>query len=85
MQLQSNLQQQERENTVMRSNILTNEVSQQQVDNLWEDTHLSFRLPSVINDDNPFQNLRYIFLKFFLSRKYITKLNFYKIYYVVLK
>lgn len=85
MQLQSNLQQQERENTVMRSNILTNEVSQQQVDNLWEDTHSSFRLPSVINDDNPFQNLRYIFLKFFLSRKYITKLNFYKIYYIVLK
>ncbi|XP_061927289.1 uncharacterized protein LOC108002879 isoform X2 [Apis cerana] len=57
LQLQSNLQQQERENTVMRSNILTNEVSQQQVDNLWEDTHSSFRLPSVINDDNPFQNL----------------------------
>lgn len=90
MQLQSNLQQQERENTVMRSNILTNEVSQQQVDNLWEDTHSSFRLPSVINDDNPFQNLRYIFLNYFLSRKkikkkYITKLNFYKIYYVVLK
>lgn len=73
MQLQSNLQQQERENTVMRSNILTNEVSQQQVDNLWEDTHSSFRLPSVINDDNPFQNLRYIFLNYFLSRKKIKK------------
>lgn len=73
MQLQSNLQQQERENTVMRSNILTNEVPQQQVDNLWEDTHSSFRLPSVINDDNPFQNLRYIFLNYFLSRKKIKK------------
>lgn len=57
----------------MRSNILTNEVSQQQVDNLWEDTHSSFRLPSVINDDNPFQNLRYIFLNYFLSRKKIKK------------
>lgn len=59
----------------MRSNILTNEVSQQQVDNLWEDTHSSFRLPSVINDDNPFQNLRYIFLNYFLSRKKIKKKN----------
>lgn len=57
----------------MRSNILTNEVSQQQVDNLWEDTHSSFRLPSVINDDNPFQNLRYTFLNYFLSRKKIKK------------
>lgn len=57
----------------MRSNILTNEVSQQQVDNLWEDTHSSFRLLSVINDDNPFQNLRYIFLNYFLSRKKIKK------------
>lgn len=55
----------------MRSNILTNEVSQQQVDNLWEDTHSSFRLPSVINDDNPFQNLRYIFLNYFLPKKEI--------------
>ncbi|OAD53653.1 Pericentriolar material 1 protein [Eufriesea mexicana] len=60
LQLQSNLQQQEWENTVMRSNILTNEVSQQQVDNIWEETHSSFRLPSVVNDDNPFQNLREI-------------------------
>ncbi|XP_046141499.1 uncharacterized protein LOC114876384 isoform X2 [Osmia bicornis bicornis] len=57
LQLQSNLQQQERENTVMRSNILTNEVSQQQADNLWEEAHSSFRLPSVINDDHLFQNL----------------------------
>ncbi|OAD53655.1 hypothetical protein WN48_09668 [Eufriesea mexicana] len=60
LQLQSNLQQQECENTVIRSNILTNEVSQQQVDNIWEETHSSFRLPSVVNDDNPFQNLREI-------------------------
>ncbi|XP_071863982.1 combover isoform X2 [Bombus fervidus] len=59
LQLQSNLQQQERENTVMRSNILTNEMSQQQVDNLWEETNSSFRLPSVINDDNLFQNLSF--------------------------
>ncbi|KOC64949.1 Pericentriolar material 1 protein [Habropoda laboriosa] len=57
LQLQSNLQQQERENTVVRSNNLTNDVSQQQVDNLWEEAHSSFRLQSVINDDNPFQNL----------------------------
>nr|XP_012135124.1 PREDICTED: uncharacterized protein LOC100878879 isoform X2 [Megachile rotundata] len=57
LQLQSNLQQQERENTAMRSNILTNEVSQQQADNLWEEAHSSFRLSSVINDDHLFQNL----------------------------
>ena len=61
LQLQANLQQQERENSVMRSNILTNEMSQQQVDNLWEETNSSFRLSSVTNDDNPFQNLRYVF------------------------
>lgn len=60
LQLQSNLQQQERENTVTRSNILTNEVSQQQVDNLWEEAHSSFRLPSTVNDESPLQNLRYI-------------------------
>ncbi|XP_043526005.1 signal transducer and activator of transcription B isoform X2 [Frieseomelitta varia] len=59
LQLQANLQQQERENTVMRSNILTNEMSQQQVDNLWEETNSSFRLPSVTNDDNPFQTLSF--------------------------
>ncbi|CAL7936805.1 unnamed protein product [Xylocopa violacea] len=57
LQLQSNLQQQERENTAMRSNILTNEVSQQQVDNLWEEAHSSFRLSSAINDDSTLQNL----------------------------
>ncbi|XP_076676125.1 combover isoform X2 [Andrena cerasifolii] len=51
-----NLQQQERENAVTRSNILTNEVSQQQVDNIWEEAHSSFRLPSVVNDEHPFQN-----------------------------
>lgn len=78
LQLQSNLQQQERENTVMRSNILTNEMSQQQVDNLWEETNSSFRLPSVINDDNLFQNLRYIypiepFFNYFLYEKIILK------------
>ncbi|XP_076375847.1 combover [Megalopta genalis] len=56
LQLSSNLQQQERENTVIRSNILTNEVSQQQVDNLWEEAHSTFRLPSVINDEHPLQN-----------------------------
>ncbi|CAK9825985.1 hypothetical protein ANTRET_LOCUS3905 [Anthophora retusa] len=59
LQLQSNLQQQERENTVVRSNNLTNEVSQQQVDNFWEEAHSSFRLPSVTNDDNPFENLSF--------------------------
>lgn len=78
LQLQSNLQQQERENTVMRSNILTNEMSQQQVDNLWEETNSSYRLPSVINDDNLFQNLRYIypiepFFNYFLYEKIILK------------
>lgn len=78
LQLQSNLQQQERENTAMRSNILTNEMSQQQVDNLWEETNSSFRLPSVINDDNLFQNLRYIypiepFFNYFLYEKIILK------------
>ncbi|XP_043253505.1 uncharacterized protein LOC122398003 isoform X3 [Colletes gigas] len=57
LQLQSNLQQQERENAVTRSNILTNEVSQPQVDNLWEEAHSSFRLPSIINDEHPFQTL----------------------------
>ncbi|KZC07666.1 hypothetical protein WN55_08438 [Dufourea novaeangliae] len=57
LQLPSNLQQQERENTVTRSNILTNEVSQQQVDNFWEEAHSSFRLPPVINDEHPLQNL----------------------------
>lgn len=58
-----NLQQQERENAVTRSNILTNEVSQQQVDNIWEEAHSSFRLPSVVNDEHPFQNSRFSFLK----------------------
>ncbi|XP_076236205.1 combover [Calliopsis andreniformis] len=57
LQLPSNLQQQERENTVTRSNILTNEVSQQQVDNLWEEAHSSFRLPSTVNDEHPLQNI----------------------------
>ncbi|XP_012521845.1 uncharacterized protein LOC105828171 [Monomorium pharaonis] len=51
----SNLQQQDRENTTIRSNIIANEVSQQ-VDNLWEEAHSSFRLPSM-NDDNFFNNL----------------------------
>lgn len=62
----------------MRSNILTNEMSQQQVDNLWEETNSSFRLPSVINDDNMFQNLRYIYpieplFNYFLYEKIILK------------
>lgn len=62
----------------MRSNILTNEMSQQQVDNLWEETNSSFRLPSVINDDNLFQNLRYIypiepFFNYFFYEKIILK------------
>ncbi|XP_076641650.1 combover isoform X1 [Halictus rubicundus] len=56
LQLPSNLQQQERENTVTRSNILTNEVSQQQVDNLWEESHSTFRLPSIVNDEHPLPN-----------------------------
>ncbi|XP_020292735.1 uncharacterized protein LOC109859163 isoform X2 [Pseudomyrmex gracilis] len=53
LQLPSNLQQQDRENTAIRSNIMASEVSQQ-VDNLWEE---AFRLPSASNDDNPFSNL----------------------------
>ncbi|XP_039305243.1 uncharacterized protein LOC105195216 isoform X2 [Solenopsis invicta] len=56
LQLPSNLQQQDRENTIIRSNIIANEVSQQ-VDNLWEEAHSSFRLPSSMNDDNLFNNL----------------------------
>ncbi|KYN21423.1 PREDICTED: uncharacterized protein LOC108759848 [Trachymyrmex cornetzi] len=56
LQLPSNLQQQDRENTTIRSNIITNEMSQQ-VDNLWEEAHSSFRLPSATNDDNLFNNL----------------------------
>ncbi|KYN00427.1 PREDICTED: uncharacterized protein LOC108775856 [Cyphomyrmex costatus] len=55
LQLPSNLQQQDRENTTIRSNIITNEMSQQ-VDNLWEEAHSSFRL-SATNDDNLFNNL----------------------------
>ncbi|XP_024885595.1 uncharacterized protein LOC112463420 [Temnothorax curvispinosus] len=51
----SNLQQQDRENATIRSNIIANEVSQQ-VDNLWEEAHSSFRLPSAMNDDNLFNN-----------------------------
>ncbi|XP_014476863.1 PREDICTED: uncharacterized protein LOC106745612 isoform X2 [Dinoponera quadriceps] len=56
LQLTSNLQQQDRENTTIRSNIIANEVSQQ-VDNLWEEAHGSFRLPSTTNDDNFLHNL----------------------------
>ncbi|XP_011880116.1 PREDICTED: uncharacterized protein LOC105568784 [Vollenhovia emeryi] len=56
LQLPSNLQQQDRENATIRSNIIANEVSQQ-VDNLWEEAHSSFRLPSAMNDDNLFNNL----------------------------
>lgn len=52
----SNLQQQERENVTSRSNIIANEMSQQ-VDNLWEEAHSSFRLTSTTNDDNIFNNL----------------------------
>lgn len=50
LQLSSNLQQQDRENTTIRSNVIANEVSQQ-VDNLWEEGHGSFRLPSTTNDN----------------------------------
>ncbi|XP_017880567.1 uncharacterized protein LOC108625240 isoform X2 [Ceratina calcarata] len=57
LQLQSNLQPQERENTVVRNNNLTNEVSQQQLDNFWEEAHSSFGFPPAVNDDNPLQNL----------------------------
>ncbi|KAL6259062.1 hypothetical protein P5V15_008983 [Pogonomyrmex californicus] len=56
LQLPSNLQQQDRENAAIRSNIIANEVSQQ-VDNIWEEAHGSFRLPSATNDDNLFNNL----------------------------
>ncbi|KAL0115356.1 hypothetical protein PUN28_010710 [Cardiocondyla obscurior] len=56
LQLPSNLQQQDRDNATIRSNIIANEVSQQ-VDNFWEDAHSSFRLPSATNDDNLFNNL----------------------------
>lgn len=58
LQLSSNLQQQERENTTIRSNIIANEMSQQ-VDNLWEEAHSSFRLPYTTNDDSFFHNLRF--------------------------
>lgn len=58
LQLPSNLQQQDRENATIRSNIIANEVSQQ-VENLWEEAHSSFRLPSAVNDDNLFNNLRF--------------------------
>lgn len=58
LQLPSNLQQQERENTTIRSNIIANEVSQQ-VDNLWEEANSSYRLSSSTNDDNLFHNLRF--------------------------
>ncbi|XP_015592797.1 uncharacterized protein LOC107266635 isoform X3 [Cephus cinctus] len=57
LQLQSNLQQQERdrerESAVTRSNILSNEThhQQQQVDNIWEDNHSSFRLLPGHNED----------------------------------
>ncbi|XP_012217948.1 uncharacterized protein [Linepithema humile] len=56
LQLPSNLQQQDRENATIRSNIIANEVSQQ-VDNLWEETHSSFRISSATNDDNLLNNL----------------------------
>ncbi|KAL6426438.1 hypothetical protein ACFW04_009129 [Cataglyphis niger] len=56
LQLPSHLQQQDRENATNRNNIITNEMSQQ-VDNLWEETHGSFRLTSATNDDNIFNNL----------------------------
>ncbi|XP_029674780.1 uncharacterized protein LOC115242535 isoform X2 [Formica exsecta] len=56
LQLPSNLQQQDRENATSRSNIIANEMSQQ-VDNLWEEAHGSFRLASATNDDNIFNNL----------------------------
>ncbi|KAF7403464.1 hypothetical protein HZH68_006258 [Vespula germanica] len=55
LQQQSNLQQQERENTTMRSNIITNEVSQ--ADNSGEEAHSSFRLPHATNDENFLHNL----------------------------
>ncbi|KAK2584748.1 hypothetical protein KPH14_007078 [Odynerus spinipes] len=54
-QQQYNLQQQERENTTTRSNIITNEVSQ--VDNFWEEAHSSFRFPHASNDENFLHNL----------------------------
>lgn len=63
LQLPSNLQQQDRENTTIRSNIIANEVSQQ-VDNIWEEAHSSFRLPSTTNDDNFLHNLRFESLRF---------------------
>ncbi|XP_066589729.1 putative leucine-rich repeat-containing protein DDB_G0290503 isoform X2 [Prorops nasuta] len=59
LQLQpSNLQQQERENTVARSNILTNDATQQQ-DNIWEEENPFYRwLPSSVNDDNNYRTLK---------------------------
>lgn len=68
LQLPSNLQQQDRENATSRSNIIANEMSQQ-VDNLWEEAHGSFRLASATNDDNIFNNLRFeSFLRFIITR-----------------
>lgn len=53
LQLQSNLQSQERETSVARNNILSNEASsqQQQVENFWEENHSSFN-PVVENNDD---------------------------------
>lgn len=79
LQLQSNLQQQDRENTTIRSNIITNEMSQQ-VDNLWEEAHSSFRLSSATNDDNLFNNLRFESFSRFI--KYNYHIDFILIFYI---
>ncbi|KAI4501990.1 hypothetical protein M0802_002672 [Mischocyttarus mexicanus] len=55
LQQQSNLQQQEREHSTLRSNIITNEVSQ--ADNAGEEAHSSFRLPHATNDEHFLHNL----------------------------
>lgn len=52
LQLQSNLQSQEREAPVARNNILSNEATQsQQMENFWEEANSIFRLGPESNDD----------------------------------
>ena len=59
LQLASNLQTQERETPVTRSNILLNEASQQQqVENFWEEAHASYRPIPESNEDWSLRHMR---------------------------
>ncbi|XP_011304661.1 uncharacterized protein cmb isoform X2 [Fopius arisanus] len=52
LQMQSNIQDRERDIPASRTNILSNEAAQmQQVENFWEDAHSSFRLVPESNED----------------------------------